>query len=74
MPRKRLFSRMIFGVRWYCLQVASSWMHIWIEPSPVTQATVASGFAICTPIAYGRPTPIVPRPPELIQRRGLSKG
>ena len=25
------------------------------------------------PIAAGRPKPIVPRPPELIQRRGLSK-
>ena len=32
----------------------------------------ASGNAICTPIAAGRPKPIVPRPPELIQRRGLS--
>ena len=40
----------------------------------VTQATVAPGLAICTPIAYGRPTPSVPRPPELIQRRGLSNG
>ncbi len=63
---------MILGVSRYCLQVDSSWMHIWIDASPVTQATTASGCAICTPIAYGNPTPIVPSPPELIQRRGLS--
>ena len=31
--------------RWYCLQVDSSWMHIWIDASPVTHATVAPGFA-----------------------------
>ena len=30
--------------RWYCLQVDSSWMHIWIDASPVTHATVASGI------------------------------
>src|SRR3954447_7100810 len=58
--------------RWYCLQVDSSWMHIWIDALPVTHATVAFGFTSCTPIAAGRPKPIVPRPPELIQRRGLS--
>ena len=64
---------MILTGRLYCLQVDSSWMHIWIEPSPVTQATWAPGLAISAPIAYGSPTPIVPSPPELIQRRGLSK-
>src|SRR5512142_774174 len=47
-------------------------MFIWMLPSPVTQATVAPGCASCTPIAAGRPKPIVPKPPELIQRRGLS--
>ena len=41
----------IFGVSRYCLQVDSSWMHIWIEASPVMQATCAPGLAICTPIA-----------------------
>ncbi len=30
--------------------------------------------AILTPSAAGRPKPIVPSPPELIQRRGLSNG
>ena len=40
--------------------------------SPVMQATCASGCASCTPMAYGKPTPMVPKPPELIQRRGLS--
>ena len=43
-----------------------------IMPSPVTQNTSASGLASLMPMAYGRPTPIVPRPPELIQRRGSS--
>jgi len=47
-------------------------MHIWIDASPVTVTTVAPGLTSCTPIAAGRPKPIVPRPPELIQRRGLS--
>src|SRR4029079_16422246 len=57
----------------YCRQGESSWMHIWIEPSPVTQTTSAPGLASLIPSAYGRPTPIVPRPPELIQPRGCSK-
>jgi hypothetical protein len=35
----------------YCLQVDSSWMHIWIEPSPVMQNTSASGLASLMPIA-----------------------
>jgi hypothetical protein len=48
-------------------------MHIWIEPSPVMQKTSLSGLASLMPMAYGRPTPIVPKPPELIQRRGSSK-
>ena len=47
-------------------------MHIWIDASPVTQATVAPGFARIAPIAAGSPKPIVPKPPELIHRRGLS--
>src|SRR3569623_2029617 len=62
---------MILIGRPYCRQVESSCMHIWMLPSPVTQATVASGCASCTPIAAGRPKPMVPRPPELIQRRGV---
>ena len=54
-------------------QVASSCVFIWNEPSPVMQTTVSSGQPTLAPIAAGRPKPIVPRPPELIQRRGLSK-
>jgi hypothetical protein len=60
--------------RSYCLQVAISWMHIRMLASPEMQATWASGKASCTPMAAGRPKPMVPRPPELIQRRGLSNG
>ena len=54
-------------------QVASSWMFIWIEPSPAMQTTVWSGQPTAAPSAAGRPKPIVPRPPELIQRRGWLK-
>src|SRR5207302_10055929 len=72
MPMYLLFRLMILIGSRYCLQVESSCRHIWIEDSPVTQATVDPGFASCTPIAAGRPKPMVPRPPELIQRRGLS--
>src|SRR3954469_4162667 len=68
MPMYLLFRLMtLIGSR-YCLQVESSCMHIWIEDSPVMHATVAPALAICTPIAAGRPKPIVPRPPELIQQ------
>src|SRR4026209_2798064 len=73
MPMYLLLRLMILIGRRYCLQVESSCRHIWIEDSPVTQGTVAPGFAICAPIAAGRPKPIVPRPPELIQRRGFAK-
>src|ERR671921_2945821 len=62
----------LIGMR-YCLQVESSCRHIWIDDSPVTQATVAPGLARYTPIAAGSPKPMVPRPPELIQRRGSGK-
>ena len=48
-------------------------MHMMMLASPVMHATVASGCAICTPIAAGRPKPMVPSPPELIQRSGSSK-
>ena len=63
---------MILIGRPYWRQVDSSWMHIWMLASPVTQHTSASGCASCTPIAAGSPKPMVPRPPELIQRRGRS--
>ena len=38
----------------------------------IESLTVAPGLTSRTPIAAGRPKPIVPRPPELIHRRGLS--
>ena len=53
--------------------VASSCMFICTEPSPAMQTTVSSGQPTFAPIAAGRPKPIVPRPPELIQRRGSVK-
>src|SRR2546425_9269293 len=72
MPMYLLFRLTILIGSRYCLQVESTCRHIWIDDSPVTQDTVAPGLAGCTPIAAGRPKPIVPRPPELIQRRGSS--
>ena len=53
--------------------VASSWQVMTRLPSPATHTTSSSGFATLAPIADGRPKPIVPRPPELIHLRGLSK-
>ena len=53
--------------------VASSWAFIWTEPSPAMQTTSWSGQPTAAPIAAGRPKPIVPSPPELIQWRGLAK-
>jgi len=60
------------GIR-LATHVASSWLFICTEPSPVMQTTVSSGHPTWAPIAAGRPKPIVPRPPELIHRRGLAK-
>src|SRR4051794_41584521 len=57
----------------FSLQVANSWAFIWIDPSPVIRQVGTSGTATAAPIAAGRPKPIVPRPPELIQRRGLAE-
>ena len=54
----------------WCAAVASSCTLSSSEPSPVTHTTVASGRATCAPMAAGRPKPIVPSPPEVIQRRG----
>ena len=55
-------------------QVASSWMFIWNEPSPVSSTLgIVGSLPTAAPMAAGRPKPIVPRPPELIQRRGLEK-
>src|ERR687890_18035 len=45
------------------LIVASSWMFIWIPPSPAMTQTGSSGYAKATPIAAGSAKPIVPRPP-----------
>ena len=53
--------------------VASSCTFIRNEPSPETHTTGESGRAACAPSAAGRPKPIVPSPPLVIQRRGGSK-
>src|SRR5260221_13631597 len=47
MPMYLLLRLMILIGNRYCLQVESSCRHIWIDDSPVTQATVAPGLAIC---------------------------
>ena len=43
-----------------------------MEMRVVYSSEEAREGAIRTPMAEGRPKPMVPRPPELIQRRGLS--
>jgi hypothetical protein len=57
----------------YSAQVASSWMFICTDASPAITTVGISGQPTAAPIAAGRPKPIVPRPPELIQRRGWAK-
>src|ERR687890_459925 len=52
--------------------VASSCSVIWKQPSPSMQTTVASGRPRLAPSAAGKPKPIVPRPPEVTKRRGVS--
>jgi hypothetical protein len=48
-------------------------MFICTDPSPAMHTTGTSGHATAAPIAAGSPKPIVPRPPELIHRRGSGK-
>ena len=55
MPMYWLLRMKIFTGRRYCATVESSWMFIMIEASPATSITSASGWAICTPIAAGKP-------------------
>ena len=62
-----------FTLMFSVTQVAISWMFMMIEPSPAMQMTWSSGRATLAPIALGRPNPIVPAPPELIQLRGAPK-
>jgi hypothetical protein len=50
--------------------VISSFSVIWKLPSPLMSQTSFSGRPILAPIAAGRPTPIVPRPPEVTHWRG----
>src|SRR5260221_14553432 len=57
-----------------CFRVASSWIFIWIPPSPATTQTGVSGIPILTPIAAGREKPMVPSPPEEIWLLGRGQG
>ena len=57
----------------YWARVDISWMFIMIDASPAMSTTSASGWAICTPIAAGRPYPMVPSPPDVSQWLGFSK-
>ena len=47
-------------------------MFIWKLPSPSMSITVARGFATAAPSAAGRPKPIEPSPPLVIQQRSRS--
>ena len=52
--------------------VASSWMLMRSEPSPVSTTTGVSGFARAAPMAAGTEKPMVPRPPEVRKLRGAA--
>ena len=71
MPRKPLLKISTLIGRCSIAQVASSWAVIWKQPSPSMATTSSPGLPTCAPIAAGTAKPIVPRPPELIQLRGL---
>jgi hypothetical protein len=59
-----------FTGRLYCTHVIRSCMVIWKLPSPSMSITSVSGNAAWAPMAAGIPNPMVPSPPEVIQRRG----
>ena len=72
MPSDELLtSATLIGMR-LIVQVASSWLVIWKQPSPSIAHTVRSGAPTLAPMAAGTAKPIVPRPPELIHVPGFS--
>ena len=52
------------------VEVASSWLVIWKQPSPSIAITRRSGRPAFAPSAAGTANPIVPSPPEFTQVRG----
>jgi hypothetical protein len=54
-------------------QVASSWMFMMMEPSPLTQTPAGPGRR-ASDDGRGRPKPMVPRPPEVSSPRGRRTG
>jgi len=52
------------------VQVASSWLVIWKQPSPSIAHTVRDGSPTFAPMAAGTEKPIVPSPPEFSQEFG----
>src|SRR3974377_1759479 len=64
MPMYWLLRMKILTGSRYWAAVDISWMFIKIEASPAMSTTSASGWAICTPIAAGRPYPTAPTPPQ----------
>jgi hypothetical protein len=70
MPSQPLFRTTTTTGRSSATAAASSCAVMAKDPSPSTQTTVASGRAARAPIAAGSPNPMVPRPPELTNRRG----
>ena len=71
MPRKPLLKISTLIGRCSIAHVASSCAVIWKHPSPSIATTSSPGLPTWAPIAAGTANPIVPRPPELIQDRGL---
>ena len=61
----------VFTGSFEIMAVAISCIFIWMLPSPAMQSTKRSRNAACAPSAAGSPNPIVPKPPDVSQRRGL---
>ena len=72
MPRNPLLKISTLIGRCSIAHVASSWAVIWKQPSPSIATTSSPGLPTWAPMAAGTAKPMVPRPPELIQLRGLA--
>ena len=64
--------RHLTGSLWSWAVASSDWV-IWKPPSPTMAHTFLSGFANWAPMAAGKPKPMVPAPPLLIQWRFVAR-
>ena len=72
MPSTELLIRQTLIGMLFTVQVASSWLVIWNEPSPSIAHTTLFGLPTWAPMAAGMLKPMVPRPDEDMKCLGLS--